>query len=94
VAKVRVRKRLAKVLTVDETLDRVDTSLDRFDASLTEFSQTLAEFNRTLSTFTAALEQFGGVVKRVDEVGVELEGVTGRLGPLLGGLMSSPTRAG
>jgi ABC-type transporter Mla subunit MlaD len=82
----RFRRRLAVLLTADETLERANGLLERLDATLDEFDTTLKDFNATLARFTAALEQFGPVVAKVDSVGSDLEVAVGRVDELAAGL--------
>ncbi|MDX6643010.1 MAG: hypothetical protein QOD76_972 [Solirubrobacteraceae bacterium] len=82
----RFRRRLAVLLTADETLERANGLLERLDATLDEFDTTLKDFNATLERFTAALEQFGPVVAKVDSVGSDLEVAVGRVDELAAGL--------
>ena len=82
----RFRRRLAVLLTADETLERANGLLERLDATLDEFDATLKDFDATLERFTAALEQFGPVVAKVDAVGSDLEVAVGRVDELAAGL--------
>jgi ABC-type transporter Mla subunit MlaD len=68
-----LRQRARTVLAADETLEQANALLERLDATLDQFDATLAEFNATLARFTDALEEFLPVVKKVDEIGSQLE---------------------